>query len=66
MSPAMLPAECYDELLRLRGDIGARPVLFDRRRLPPMEVENLRAGFDLDYPHDVEVSRRASTWPSQP
>jgi molybdenum cofactor cytidylyltransferase len=57
--PAMLPSECYDQLLRVRGDTGARPVLFDGRRLPPLEVRNPRAGFDVDYPHDVGLSCRA-------
>ncbi len=63
--PAMLPSECYDQLLRLRGDTGARPVLFDPRRVPPLEVGNPRASFDIDHPDDVEVSRRAWECPSQ-
>ena len=55
--PAVLPPDCYDQLLDLHGDVGARPVLFDPRRLPPIEVENPRAIFDLDYPQDVKASR---------
>jgi CTP:molybdopterin cytidylyltransferase MocA len=52
--PAVLPLECYDQLLSLRGDIGARPVLFDPRRTPPLEIENPRANVDLDCPRDLD------------
>ena len=57
--PAVLPADRYDAVLGLRGDRGARPVLFDPRRPRPVEVVSPRAVFDLDYPRDVKVSRCA-------
>ena len=53
--PAVLPADCYDAVLRLHGDMGARSVLFDADRPHPLEVENPRAKFDLDHPHDLEA-----------
>jgi molybdenum cofactor cytidylyltransferase len=51
--PAIIPADRFDSVLELRGDVGARAVLFDSRRSRPLEVHNPRARFDVDYPHDV-------------
>ena len=54
--PAVLPADRYDAVLGLRGDGGARPVLFDPRRLRPREVQIPNAFFDLDHPHDLKAT----------
>jgi CTP:molybdopterin cytidylyltransferase MocA len=59
--PAILPIGCHDEVLRLRGDIGARSVLYDRRRQRPDEIPNPRATFDLDSPEEMRI---AEAWAS--
>jgi CTP:molybdopterin cytidylyltransferase MocA len=51
--PAIIPADCYSGVEHLRGDTGARAVLFDPRRAPPVEVDNPRAGFDIDLLSDL-------------
>jgi molybdenum cofactor cytidylyltransferase len=53
--PAMIPADCYAGVLGLRGDVGARAVLCDRRRQTLLEVENPHAIFDLDHPYDLNA-----------
>jgi CTP:molybdopterin cytidylyltransferase MocA len=59
--PAILPIPYYDHVLRLRGDIGARSVLYDRHRACPDEIPNPRATFDLDLPRDMRI---AEAWAS--
>ena len=59
--PAILPIHYYDHVLRLRGDIGARSLLYDRHRASPEEILNPRATFDLDSP---EAMRIAEAWAS--
>jgi molybdenum cofactor cytidylyltransferase len=62
--PAVLPSACFADVLRLRGDMGARRILFQPDRLLPVLVENPRAIFDLDVPADLDVaSRRTGRWP---
>ena len=46
--PAILPVAYHDQVLRLRGDVGARALLFQPGRPRPVEVVNPRATFDLD------------------
>jgi CTP:molybdopterin cytidylyltransferase MocA len=58
-SPAILPARYHDQLLRLRGDVGARSVLYRPDRRPPSEQINPRATYDLDCWEDA---RRAQAW----
>jgi CTP:molybdopterin cytidylyltransferase MocA len=55
--PAILPIECYEEVLALRGDTGARAVLYHPQRPRPLEVANERATYDLDSPHDLTVAQ---------
>src|SRR5258705_6740445 len=59
--PAILPFGYYDHALRLRGDVGARSLLYDIRRPHPDEIPNPRATFDLDLP---EQMRTAEAWAS--
>jgi len=57
--PAILPVQYHEDVLALRGDIGAR-ALFYRSRLPrPQEVSNPRATFDIDVQEDMRI---AQTW----
>ena len=58
--PAILPIECYDEVLALRGDTGARAVLYHSQRPHPMEITNQRATYDLDSPADMILARSSS------
>jgi CTP:molybdopterin cytidylyltransferase MocA len=55
--PAILPIECYEEVLGLRGDTGARALLYSPQRERPLEVANLRATYDLDSPQDLNIAR---------
>ena len=55
-APAILPIGYHDEVLRLRGDVGARSVLFARHRPRPDEIPNPRATFDLDSPEEMQVA----------
>ena len=57
--PAIVPVGYHRDLMRLRGDVGARSVLLRRDWLPPIELVNPRAGFDLDSPEDA---MRADEW----
>src|SRR5258705_2860442 len=41
--PAILPIGYYEHALRLRGDVGARSLLYDIRRPRPDEIPNPRA-----------------------
>jgi len=59
--PAILPIHYYDDVLRLRGDIGARSLLYDIRRPRPDEIPNPRATFDLDSPEEMRI---AEAWGS--
>jgi molybdenum cofactor cytidylyltransferase len=61
--PAILPIHYYDDVLRLRGDIGARSLLYDVHRPRPDEIPNPRAVYDLDSPEGVRIAERWS--PSQ-
>jgi CTP:molybdopterin cytidylyltransferase MocA len=53
--PAILPVEYHQQLLELRGDVGARVLLRNPHRYP-VEVVNPRAAFDLDTPADVTAA----------
>jgi len=55
--PVILPFECYDEVLQLRGDTGARAVLYNTARPQPLEVVNPHAAYDLDCVEDVAIAR---------
>jgi molybdenum cofactor cytidylyltransferase len=55
--PAILPIHYHDDVLRLRGDIGARSLLYDLRRPCPDEIPNPRAAFDLDSPEEMRIAR---------
>jgi CTP:molybdopterin cytidylyltransferase MocA len=57
--PAILPIHYHDYVLGLRGDIGARSLLYHSRRPRPDEIANPRAAFDLDSPEDM---RTAEAW----
>ena len=59
--PAILPIGYYDYALRLRGDVGARSLLYDIRRPRPDEIPNPRATFDLDLPEEMRI---AEAWAS--
>jgi CTP:molybdopterin cytidylyltransferase MocA len=56
--PAILPIHYYDDVLRLRGDIGARSLLYDLHRPSPDEIPNPRAAFDLDSPGEMRIARK--------
>ena len=52
-APAIFPRSCFPELLALRGDRGAQPVLQRHRdRLIAVPMEN--AALDVDSPEDLE------------
>jgi molybdenum cofactor cytidylyltransferase len=55
--PAILPIHYYDDVLRLRGDIGARALLYEPHRPCPDEIPNPRAAFDLDSPEEMRIAR---------
>jgi molybdenum cofactor cytidylyltransferase len=55
--PAILPIEYYDDIQRLRGNVGARALLRDPRRPAPMEVVNERAIYDLDCPEHIAIAQ---------
>jgi CTP:molybdopterin cytidylyltransferase MocA len=55
--PAILPIHCYDHVLRLRGDVGARSLLYDLHRPCPDEIPNPRAAFDLDSPEEMRIAK---------
>ena len=55
--PAILPIEYYEDVLRLRGDTGARTLLYDGKRPRPLEVANPRATYDLDSPQDMTLAQ---------
>lgn len=57
--PAILPIQYYDLVRGLRGDIGARAILYRPPWSAPIEVVNPRASFDLDSPEDVAI---AAAW----
>jgi CTP:molybdopterin cytidylyltransferase MocA len=61
--PAILPIDYFGSVLRLRGDVGARSLLYDIRRARPEEIPNPRATFDLDVPEDMRI---AEDWASCP
>lgn len=52
--PAIVPSEYYDDVRRLRGEVGARALLYDAQRPRPTEVANPRATYDLDSLEDLE------------
>jgi molybdenum cofactor cytidylyltransferase len=60
--PAILPLEHHDRVRGLRGDTGARSLLYQSARRPT-EVVNPRALFDLDCPEDLRV---ATAWQAKP
>jgi CTP:molybdopterin cytidylyltransferase MocA len=54
--PAILPIHYYDDVLRLRDDIGARSLLYDHHRPCPDEIPNPRVVFDLDSPEEIRIA----------
>lgn len=60
--PAILPIQYHDDLLGLRGDVGARAVLFPSPAAAPAEFCYPRASFDLDSPDDARI---AEAWAEQ-
>jgi len=58
--PAILPIECHEQVLSLRGDTGARGLLYDQRRPLPAEVANQRATYDLDSSEDLTIAQALS------
>jgi CTP:molybdopterin cytidylyltransferase MocA len=54
--PAIVPIHYYDHVLRLRGDVGARSLLYDLHRPHPDEIPNPRATFDLDSPEEMRIA----------
>lgn len=60
--PAILPIECYAEILNLRGDTGARALLYNPQRPRPLEVVNQRATYDLDSLHDMAIAQSSTDW----
>jgi CTP:molybdopterin cytidylyltransferase MocA len=55
--PAIIPRRCFDELLDLSGDRGARPLL-DAHREELCAVPLEEAGLDIDTPADFEALLR--------
>ena len=67
-STSVLRPCCRRNAMTSCSDFAATPGRvrsLDPRRVPPLEVGNPRASFDIDHPDDVEVSRRAWECPSQ-
>jgi CTP:molybdopterin cytidylyltransferase MocA len=58
--PAILPTAYHEEALSLRGDAGARALLYAQGRPRPAEVVNPRAPYDLDSPRDLTVAQALS------
>jgi CTP:molybdopterin cytidylyltransferase MocA len=58
--PAILPIAYHERALSLRGDTGARALLYGQGRLQPAEVVNPRAPYDLDSPQDLTVAQALS------
>lgn len=50
--PAIFPRWCFNDLLALRGDQGAR-VLFHRHVDHVVRLEHPEAALDIDYPEDL-------------
>jgi len=61
--PAILPIHYFDDVLRLRGDVGARSLLYHSQRACPDEITNPRAAFDLDSPEEMRI---AHEWAMRP
>jgi molybdenum cofactor cytidylyltransferase len=55
--PAIFPCSAFPELLALRGDQGARPVI-DRNSERLLTVEFAAAARDIDYPADLDSLER--------
>lgn len=59
--PTILPTETFDAIRSLRGDAGARGVLYGTAQAP-VEIVNPRAAYDIDtvedLRHAVRLSRR--------
>ena len=55
--PALLPAACFDELVLLQGDAGARELLQDSR-FTQQEVPFAAAAVDIDDPADLSRLQR--------
>jgi CTP:molybdopterin cytidylyltransferase MocA len=51
--PTILPREYHDDVRQLRGDAGARALLYHPQRPRPLEVANPRATYDIDSPEDL-------------
>jgi CTP:molybdopterin cytidylyltransferase MocA len=59
--PVLFPKDCFDDLARLDGDQGARPVLrANDHRLLRIALPGQRALIDLDTPEDWAQWRRTS------
>jgi molybdenum cofactor cytidylyltransferase len=55
--PVILPVEYHDRVRRLRGDMGARSLIYGSLWSGPEEVVNPRASFDLDSPTDLRIAQ---------
>jgi len=54
--PVILPVDYHDHVRRLRGDMGARSLIYGSLSSGPEEVVNPRASFDLDSPTDLRIA----------
>ncbi len=54
--PAILPTPYHEHVLALRGDVGARALVYQCQWPRPQEVRNPRATFDLDSSEDVSIA----------
>ncbi len=53
---SIAPVHDNDDVLRLRGDIGARSLLYDLHRPCPDEIPIPGAAFDLDSPDEIRIA----------
>jgi molybdenum cofactor cytidylyltransferase len=58
--PAILPVAYHQQALLLRGDTGARALLYGQEHPRPAEVVNPRAPYDLDSPRDLTIAQALS------
>src|SRR5262249_57145177 len=59
--PVIFPTTYYDSIMGLRGNVGARALLYDATRPAPLQVMNVRAMHDLDWPEDITVAQSWAT-----
>ena len=58
--PAILPDAYHEQALSLRGDTGARALLYGQGRPRPAEVVNPHAPYDLDSARDLTIAQALS------